>query len=175
MVYNDRFYSDPLIRSLYRRVADGKATYAEVQTFAQRASVICSEVLMDYAPEADFAEWARELVTPSLTQMHGLIDDVAQQVQTHLNRVAELGIKAQSVPSGRRAHRRHRLRAGGCRGHRTGREPAAENIRKLCPTRRRRGGAAQCRISEQGRAEADDSAHQRRQVLCLVCRGRRNV
>lgn len=98
MVYNDRFYSDPLIRSLYRRVADGKATYAEVQTFAQRASVICSEVLMDYAPEADFAEWARELVTPSLTQMHGLIDDVAQQVQTHLNRVAELGIKAQSVP-----------------------------------------------------------------------------
>ena len=98
MVNNDRFYSDPLIRSLYRRVADGKATYAEVQTFAQRASVICSEVLMDYAPEADFAEWARELVTPSLTQMHGLIDDVAQQVQTHLNRVAELGIKAQSVP-----------------------------------------------------------------------------
>lgn len=98
MVYNDRFYSDPLIRSLYRRVADGKATYAEVQTLAQRASVICSEVLMDYAPEADFAEWARELVTPSLTQMHGLIDDVAQQVQTHLNRVAELGIKAQSVP-----------------------------------------------------------------------------
>lgn len=98
MVYNDRFYSDPLIRSLYRRVADGKATYAEVQTFAQRASVICSEVLMDYAPDADFAEWARELVTPSLTQMHGLIDDVAQQVQTHLNRVAELGIKAQSVP-----------------------------------------------------------------------------
>ena len=98
MVYNDRFYSDPLIRSLYRRVADGNATYAEVQTFAQRASVICSEVLMDYAPEADFAEWARELVTPSLTQMHGLIDDVAQQVQTHLNRVAELGIKAQSVP-----------------------------------------------------------------------------
>lgn len=98
MVYNDRFYSDPLIRSLYRRVADGKATYAEVQTFAQRASVICSEVLMDYAPEADFAEWARELVTPSLTQMHGLIDDVAQQVQTHLNRVAELSIKAQSVP-----------------------------------------------------------------------------
>ena len=98
MVYNDPFYSDPLIRSLYRRVADGKATYAEVQTFAQRASVICSEVLMDYAPEADFAEWARELVTPSLTQMHGLIDDVAQQVQTHLNRVAELGIKAQSVP-----------------------------------------------------------------------------
>lgn len=98
MVYNDRFYSDPLIRSLYRRVADGKATYAEVQTFAQRASVICSEVLMDYAPEADFAEWARELVTPSLTQMHGLIDDVAQQVQTHLNRGAELGIKAQSVP-----------------------------------------------------------------------------
>lgn len=98
MVYNDRFYSDPLIRSLYRRVADGKATYAEVQTFAQRASVICSEVLMDYAPEADFAEWARELVTPSLTQMHGLIDDVAQQVQTRLNRVAELGIKAQSVP-----------------------------------------------------------------------------
>lgn len=98
MVYNDRFYSDPLIRSLYRRVADGKATYAEVQTFAQRASVICSEVLMDYAPEADFAEWARELVTPSLTQMHGLINDVAQQVQTHLNRVAELGIKAQSVP-----------------------------------------------------------------------------
>lgn len=97
-VYNDRFYSDPLIRSLYRRVADGKATYAEVQTFAQRASVICSEVLMDYAPDADFAEWARELVTPSLTQMHGLIDDVAQQVQTHLNRVAELGIKAQSVP-----------------------------------------------------------------------------
>ena len=98
MVYNDRFYSDPLIRSLYRRVADGKATYAEVQTFAQRASVICSEVLMDYAPEADFAEWARELVTPSLTQMHGLIDDVAQQVQTHLNRVAEPGIKAQRVP-----------------------------------------------------------------------------
>ena len=37
-------------------------------------------------------------MTPSLTQMHGLIDDVAQQVQTHLNRVAELGIKAQSVP-----------------------------------------------------------------------------
>lgn len=98
MVYNDRFYSDSLIRSLYRRVADGKATYAEVQTFAQRASVICSEVLMNYAPEADFAEWARELVTPSLMQMHGLIDDVAQQVQTHLNRVAELGIKAQSVP-----------------------------------------------------------------------------
>lgn len=98
MVYNNRFYSDPLIKSLYRRVADGKATYAEVQTFAQRASVICSEVLMGYAPEADFAEWARELVTPSLTQMHGLIDDVAQQVQTHINKTAHIGIRAQSVP-----------------------------------------------------------------------------
>lgn len=98
MVYNNRFYSDPLIRSLYRRVADGKATYAEVQTFAQRASVICSEVLIGYAPEADFTEWVRQLVTPSLTQMHGLIDDVAQQVQTHINKAAHIGIRAQSVP-----------------------------------------------------------------------------
>ena len=43
-------------------------------------------------------EWTRKLVTPGLTQMHELIDDVAQQVQTHLNRAAGLGIKAQSVP-----------------------------------------------------------------------------
>ena len=98
MVYNHRFYSDPLIKSLYRRVADGKATYAEVQTFAQRASAICSDVLMRYAPDGSAEEWARQLVTPGLTQMHGLIDDVAQQVQTHLNRAAGIGIKAQGVP-----------------------------------------------------------------------------
>ncbi len=97
-VYNDRFYTDPLIRSLYQRVADGKATYAEVQTFAQRASAICSDVLLRYAPEASVEEWARQLVTPGLIQMHELIDDVAQQVQTHLNRAAGLGIRAQSVP-----------------------------------------------------------------------------
>lgn len=97
-VYNSRFYSDPLIRSLYRKVADGGASYAEVQTFAQRASAICSDVLLRYAPEASVQEWARQLVTPGLTQMHELIDDVAQQVQTHLNRAAGLGIKAQSVP-----------------------------------------------------------------------------
>lgn len=101
-LFNSRFYSDPLIRSLYRKVADGGASYAEVQTFAQRTSAICSEVLSGFLPE-DLAEkameeWAKYLVKPSLTQMHELIDDVAQQVQTHINRAAGIGIKAQSVP-----------------------------------------------------------------------------
>ena len=79
MRFNNRFYSDPLIRSLYRKVADGGASYAEVQTFAQRASAICSDVLTGYIPEgmaeSEVMAWAEELVTPSLTQMHGLIDE----------------------------------------------------------------------------------------------------
>lgn len=101
-LFNNRFYSDPVIRGLYRRVADGGASYAEVQTFAQRTSAICSEVLAGYIPEGMESEavraWAQELVTPSVTQMHGLIDDVAQQVQTHINKAARIGIRAQSVP-----------------------------------------------------------------------------
>ena len=102
MRFNNRFYSDPLIRSLYRKVADGGASYAEVQTFAQRTSAICSDVLAGYIPEgmaeSEVMAWAEELVTPSLTQMHGLIDDVAQQVQTYINKAAHIGIRAQSVP-----------------------------------------------------------------------------
>lgn len=102
MVFNDRFYTDPLIRSLFRKVADGKASYAEVQTFAQRTASICSDVLAGHIPEGMESEalrlWARELVTPGLTQMHELVDDVAQQVQTKINQAAGIGIRAQSVP-----------------------------------------------------------------------------
>ena len=80
MRFNNRFYSDPLIRSLYRKVADGGASYAEVQTFAQRTSAICSDVLAGYIPEgmaeSEVMAWAEELVTPS----------------------AHIGIRAQSVP-----------------------------------------------------------------------------
>lgn len=100
--FNDRFYSDPVIRSLYRTVADGGATYVEVQTFAGRTSAICSEVLNMYIPGSETTErihdWAQNLVTPALTQMHDLVDDVAQQVQRGINNRAKIGIRPQAVP-----------------------------------------------------------------------------
>lgn len=89
-----------VINGLYKKVKDGNASYAEAHKFSVEASRILSEIFKDKLaghidPEEQlYYDMAKQIIEPLMVKDFELISGISMQVQSNLNKQAQLGIKA---------------------------------------------------------------------------------
>lgn len=97
--FKDQFSKNDLIETLYKKVKDGAATYAEANDFSVEAGKILANVFQsnissEVLPDGKmYYNIAKRVVEPMMKNNYVLITDVTDQVQQKLNETANIGIK----------------------------------------------------------------------------------
>lgn len=98
--FQSKFEKSGIISKLYERVRDGTATYAEANEFAIETGNILAQAFQNnlssnVLPDGRmYYNIAQRILEPTMTNNYELITEVANQVQTSLNKSAGIGIKA---------------------------------------------------------------------------------
>lgn len=101
--FSERIAVNPKIRALYKRIQDGKATYADAEDYAYLVGQALSQAFGNHLSSAVLPDGrmyfniADRVLRPLLEEDHGIISDAAAMVQTALNKKAGIGLKAQTV------------------------------------------------------------------------------
>lgn len=102
--FSDRFGKSTRLASLYKRVRDGTATYAEASDFSIEVGNILAKVFKNKLSSAVLPggrmgeDMADRILNATLANNHQLISDVCERVQSALNDSAGLGLKTQLPP-----------------------------------------------------------------------------
>lgn len=88
-----RLSNDKKLKTITRRIRDG-TNYNDANEYAVRVGEAMYESLNEYTANMDYmsADVARDILTPNLTDMHSVITQATQRVQTNINASNELGI-----------------------------------------------------------------------------------
>lgn len=101
--FQNMFESDSTIRSLYKKLKNGTATYEDAQKFAVRTGELLTKVFKknlssEQLPDGRFYyNIASRILNSTLGKNHDLISDYAAEVQTIANKKAGISIKAQKA------------------------------------------------------------------------------
>lgn len=101
--FSERIAVNPKIRALYKKIEDGKATYADAEDYAYLIGEALAQVFRDNLSSAVLPDGrlyyniAERILGTMLGENHRLISEATEIVQNYLNKSAGLGIKAQMV------------------------------------------------------------------------------
>lgn len=94
------FYQNAKIKRIYEKVRKGKASFAEMKTFAEMAGDILSEALDKVFTEGNLPDGklyqniAEKVITPMLQQNYSLVNEVCGYVMDDKNTAARIGVRA---------------------------------------------------------------------------------
>lgn len=98
--FQSEFDKSKIISSLYEKIRDGTATYAEANDFAVEVGDILARVYKKNLSSAVLPDGkmhyniAKRVIDPTMTNNYDIISAAATQVQAVLNKSANIGIKA---------------------------------------------------------------------------------
>ena len=98
--FSSHFSENDNIARLYEKVRDGTATYLNVNDFALEVGDLLAKayqrnISSSVLPDGKmYYNIGKRVVEPTMIHNYDLISDVAKQVQTSLNKAANIGIKA---------------------------------------------------------------------------------
>lgn len=101
--FSERIAVNPKIRALYKKIEDGKATYADAEDYAYLIGEALAQVFRDNLSSAVLPDGrmyyniAERVLETMLGENHRIISAATEIVQNSLNKSAGLGIKAQMV------------------------------------------------------------------------------
>lgn len=99
----ERIAVSPKIRTLFKRIKEGKATYADAEDYAYMIGQALSQTFGEYLSSAVLPDGrmyfniADRVLRPLLEENHAIVSEAAVMVQTFLNQQAGIGIKAQTA------------------------------------------------------------------------------
>lgn len=91
--FSELFEKDKRIEAIYKKIRQGRATYADASLFAEEVGTILAKVYkgIDFAT-VDVNDLAENIVVNSLNQNIALTDLVCESVQSSLNEAAGVGM-----------------------------------------------------------------------------------
>lgn len=102
--FSEKISVNPKIRTMFKRIQEGGATYADVGEYAWMIGQALAEVFREnlsseVLPDGRmYFNIADRILRPLLEEDHAIVSEAAAMVQTALNQKANIGIKAQTVP-----------------------------------------------------------------------------
>lgn len=101
--FSEKIAVNPRIRALYKKIEDGKATYADAEDYAYLIGEALAQVFQDNLSSAVLPDGrmyyniAERILGTMLGENHRIVSEATEIVQNFLNKSADLGIKAQMV------------------------------------------------------------------------------
>lgn len=101
--FSEKIAVNPRIRALYKKIEDGKATYADAEDYAYLIGEALAQVFRDNLSSAVLPDGrmyyniAERILGTMLGENHRIVSEATEIVQNVLNKSADLGIKAQMV------------------------------------------------------------------------------
>lgn len=102
--FSEKIAVNPRIRALYKKIEDGKATYADAEDYAYLIGKALSQVFRDNLSSAVLPDGrmyyniAERILGAMLGENHRIVSEATEIVQNFLNKSADLGLKTQLVP-----------------------------------------------------------------------------
>ncbi len=103
LAWQKALISDAELRSLTKRITEGKATYKEVEDIAYRVGKDLSKALVgnitsDIMPDGHVPQnVAEKILQPTLREAHAMVIEAATKTQEAMNKAAGIGLKAQAA------------------------------------------------------------------------------
>lgn len=103
LAWQKALISDAELRSLTKRITEGKATYKEVEDVAYRVGKDLSKALVgnitsDIMPNGHVPQnVAEKILQPTLREAHAMVIEAATKTQEAMNKAAGIGLKAQAA------------------------------------------------------------------------------